>query len=84
MPESLRVTTQDRPQHARPRKLYRVMIWRGDSYGKPLGFKGRLLPRRAAQRIAKRLSRSGLSASIAPLRVNVTPPQAAYLDRRYA
>jgi hypothetical protein len=36
-----------------------------------------------AARIAKRLRRSGLDATISPLLVNVTPEQSAYLAARY-
>ncbi|MFT0546961.1 hypothetical protein ACMHYO_11535 [Allopusillimonas ginsengisoli] len=83
MPESLRKTPQDRPQNARLRKLYEVIIWRGSGYGKSLGFKGRLMPRYAAQRIAKRLCGRGLDAGIAPVHVFVGADGAAYLKRRY-
>lgn len=68
------------------RKLYQVRhhanggLW----YGRQVGHKARLLPRAAAQRVAKRLKAAGLFITIDPITVNVTPEQAAYLDRRYA
>ncbi|HWU71829.1 MAG TPA: hypothetical protein VN017_10800 [Pseudoxanthomonas sp.] len=68
------------------RKLYQVRnhanggLWSG----RQVGHKARLLPRAAAMKIAKRLRKSGLFITIDPIMVNVTPEQAAYLDRRYA
>lgn len=68
------------------RKLYQVRNHPngGLSSGRHVGYKGRLLPRAAALRIAKRLRKSGLFITTDPITVNVTPTQAAYLDRRYA
>jgi len=67
------------------RKLYQVRNTRpGYTFGQTVGHKCRLLPRAAAMRVAKRLRRAGIDATISPLIVNVTPEQAAYLDRRYA
>jgi hypothetical protein len=66
------------------RKLYQVRNHRaGYTFGQTVGHKCRLLPRAAAARVAKRLRRAGLDVSISPVSVNVTPAQAAYLDRRY-
>lgn len=69
----------------KPRKLYQVRNYRaGYTFGQTVGHKARLLPRAAAARIAKRLRQCGLDVKIAPVLVNCTPEQAAYLDRRYA
>lgn len=68
------------------RKLYQVRnhgnggLWSG----RQVGHKARLLPRGAAMRVAKRLRKSGLFITCDPIMANVTPEQAAYLDRRYA
>lgn len=68
------------------RKLYVVRhhgnggLWGG----KPVGHKARLVPYRAAQRIAGRLRASGLFITTDPLLVNTTAEQRAYLDSRYA
>ncbi|MGT2457717.1 hypothetical protein ACU4GI_32975 [Cupriavidus basilensis] len=67
------------------RKLYLIRHYHaGQAIGVTVGHKCRLLPRAAATRIAQRLRRSGLDVQIAPLMVNVTPEQVAYLRRRYA
>ena len=67
------------------RKLYQIRNYRaGYTFGQTVGYKCRLLPRAAAMRVAKRLRRSGLDIQIAPVQVNCTVEQAAYLDRRYA
>lgn len=71
---------------SKTRKLYQVRnhpnggLWSG----RQVGHKARLLPRAAAMRIAKRLRKSGLVITVDPIMVNVTPEQAACLDRRYA
>ena len=67
------------------RKLYMIRIHNGNSTGKAVGFKGRLIPRKAALRVASRLRRSMRFdwVEMAPLEVNVTPEQIAYLNRRY-
>ncbi len=73
------------PANIKPRKLYQVRHYRiGYTFGVGVGHKSRLLPRSAAARIAKRLRKSGLDVTIAPVLVNTTPEQRAYLDRRYA
>jgi hypothetical protein len=67
------------------RKLYQVRHHANDGLwsGRHVGYKGRLLPRAAAMRIAKRLKKAGLFITCDPVMVNVTLDQAAYLDRRY-
>lgn len=66
------------------RKLYSVRYYELDKvFGKHAGYKGRLLPRVAAQRVARRLRKAGLDVQISPLVVNVTPAQEDYLKRRY-
>ena len=68
------------------RKLYSVRnhgnngLW----MGREVGHKARLLPRKIAMRIAKRLRKSGLFITVDALHVNLTVEQCAYLDRRYA
>ncbi len=69
------------------RKLYQVRIHHfGWAFGRDVGHKCRLVPRAAAMKIAKRLRKTKKfdMVEIYPLTVNVTPEQAAYLDRRYA
>lgn len=67
------------------RTLYSVRYYRPDQViGRAIGFKSRLVPRRVAQRIARRLRRCGLDVQIAPLAVRLTQEQADHLDRRYA
>lgn len=67
------------------RKLYQIRNHRaGHTFGQTVGHKCRLLPRAAAARIAKRLRRAGLDVTIAPVVVNCTAEQIAYLERRYA
>ena len=67
------------------RKLYQVRhTVPGHTFGQTVGYKAQLKPRAAAARIAKRLRAAGIDARISPILVNVTPVQAAYLDRRYA
>lgn len=69
----------------KPRKLYQIRNYRaGYTFGVTVGHKARLLPRGAAERIAKRLRKSGLDVTIASMVVNTTPEQRAHLDRRYA
>ncbi|MGF6996695.1 hypothetical protein [Paraburkholderia sp. GAS32] len=67
------------------RKLYTVRVFpTSTAYSKHVGHKGRLLPRRVAQRVLKRLEKGGkVEGYLSPLIVNCTPEQAAYLDRRY-
>lgn len=67
------------------RTLYTVRYYRPDHVmGTAIGYKARLVPRRVAQRIARRLRRNGLDVQIAPLAVHLTQQQADHLDRRYA
>lgn len=66
------------------RKLYQIRVHHSGCFGRQVGHKARLLPRTAALRVAKRLRKCGLDISTDPILVNVTPEQAAYLDRRYA
>lgn len=68
------------------RKLYQVRNHANGGLfnGRAVGHKARLMPRKAASRIAKRLRKAGLFITVEPMIVNVTPEQAAYLDRRYA
>lgn len=67
------------------RKLYQVRHHApGATFGKHVGFKGRLLPRYTAQRVATRLRAAGLFITIDPLFVNLTPAQAKALDARYS
>lgn len=66
------------------RKLYEIRHFRpGYVFGKTVGSKGRLLPRAAAMRMKKRLKAIGRDIEIAPMNVNLTPAQCAYLDNRY-
>lgn len=68
----------------RKRKLYQVRIHReGYVFGKQVGHKCRLLPRFAAARVATRIRRGGMTVTIDPVLVNVTPEQSAELARRY-
>ena len=67
------------------RTPYSVRYYQPDhAIGTAIGFKCRLVPRRVAQRIARRLRRNGLDVQIAPLAVHLTQQQADHLDRRYA
>jgi hypothetical protein len=70
----------------RKRKLYMVRIHNGNAPGKQVGYKSRLVPRKAALRVASRLRRSMRFdwVEIYPLEITVTPEQIAYLDRRYS
>ncbi len=70
--------TTPRKTSLKPRKLYQV---RHD--GRQVGHKARLLPRHAAQRVARRLKDAGLFVYIDPILVNVSPAEAANLARRY-
>lgn len=67
------------------RKLYAVRNhpMNGAWSGVTVGHKARLLPRKAAMKIAKRLRKSGLFITIAPLIINTTKEQRDYLDCRY-
>jgi hypothetical protein len=67
------------------RKLYMVRIHDDGTFGRQVGHKSRLIPRKAAQRVARRLrqSRRFDMVEIYPMTVNLTPDQAAYLDCRY-
>ncbi len=69
------------------RKLYQVRYFAGGRFSKQVGFKARLVPRAAANRIAKRMRkaarRQGIEIQIAPVLVNCTAEQIAYLERRY-
>lgn len=51
------------------RKLYSVRIFAGNAYSKPVGFKMRLLDRRKAMRVCRRLKRAGLTAVAAPVSI---------------
>lgn len=68
------------------RKLYQVRNHEGNGAlrGNQVGHKCRLVPYKAARRIAKRLRAAGLFITLDAMMINVTPEQAAYLDRRYA
>jgi hypothetical protein len=67
------------------RKLYQVRHHSSPGiFGRQVGHKARLLPRTAAQRVARRLRRAGLFITLDPVTVIVTPEQAGYLARRYA
>jgi len=67
------------------RKLYQIRIHTfGHTFGKTVGHKARILPRNAAQRIAKRLRKSGHDVELFPMQVNLTVEQCAYLDNRYS
>jgi hypothetical protein len=66
------------------RKLYQVRVYpQINGFGRHVGHKMRLLPFRPAQRVMKRLKRTGLDIVLVPVLVNCTPEQIAYLDRRY-
>lgn len=69
------------------RKLYAVRTHAFDGvFGKEVGHKSRLIPRKAAQRVAKRLKATKKFewVEIYPMMINLTNEQCAYLDRRYA
>lgn len=68
------------------RKLYVVRNHanNGLCMGREVGYKARLLPRKIAMRIAKRLRKSGLFITVDAMIVNLTYEQSEYLDRRYA
>ena len=67
------------------RKLYQIRIHTfRHTFGKTVGHKARILPRNAAQRIAKRLRKSGHDVELFPMQVNLTVGQCAYLDNRYS
>lgn len=74
--------TETVPLKLRTRKLYQVRHHPG-VFGRQVGFKARLVPLKAARRIANRLRRSGLDITIDPLVVKLTPEQVNYLERRY-
>lgn len=68
----------------RTRKLYQVRVHpAGRVFGQHVGHKGRLLPRAPAARVARRLRQSGLTVTIDPMIVKVTPQQVANLAARY-
>lgn len=48
-----------------------------------IGYKGRLLPRKVAARVLKRLVRSGIDAVMYPVHVLTSPEERDYLKRRY-
>jgi hypothetical protein len=68
------------------RKLYTVRVFpTSTAYSKHVGHKGRLLPRHAAQRVLRRISKGGkVEGYLSPLVVNCSPEEVAYLDRRYS
>lgn len=84
--DSVEQRGQRTPRPLKARKLYQVRhhanggLWSG----KCVGHKARLLPRATALRVAKRLRKAGLFITCDPILVNLTPEQAAYLDRRAA
>lgn len=66
------------------RKLYEIRVHTSTCiYGKRIGYKGRLLPRNIAARIANRLRKDGHDIEIFPVKVNLTNEQAIALDNRY-
>lgn len=66
------------------RKLYQIRIHTfGLTFGKTVGHKARILPRAAAQRVAKRLRKSGHDVELFPMLVNLTADQCTHLDARY-
>jgi hypothetical protein len=66
------------------RTLYQVLYFRDiHSCSRPVGFKGRLLPRFVALRVAKRLRRSGFTIKVVPFPIKLTAAQLADLQRRY-
>ena len=69
----------------KPRKLYQVRHHANNGLwsGRHVGYKGRLLPRAAAMRVAKRLRKAGLFITVDPIMVNTTQAQRDYLDKRY-
>lgn len=68
----------------RARKLFQIRIHRpGHTFGTQVGYKSRLLPRRAAARVARRLRESGHFVTIDPILVKLTLAQAETLDCRY-
>lgn len=71
------------PLDLKTRTLYLVRH-HASTFGRHVGHKARLLPRAAAQRVAKRLRHAGLFITLDRIKVNVTPEQAAYLKRRYS
>ena len=70
----------------KPRKLYQIRHHANDGLwsGRQVGHKARLLPRKAALKIAKRLRKSGLFITVDPIMVNTTKEQREYLDSRYS
>lgn len=70
------------PLDLKTRTLYQVRHHTGRC-GRQVGHKARLLPRKAALRVSRRLTRAGLFITLDRVVVNVTPAQADYLKRRY-
>jgi hypothetical protein len=67
------------------RTLYGVRHYpAGERFSRHVGHKGRLVPRNAAARIARRLKRAGIDAFVHPYTIHVTPEQNARLNARYA
>jgi hypothetical protein len=67
------------------RKLYTIRYETdGGRTGGTLGFKARLLPRKAALRVVNRMRHSNVFVYISPLVIKMTPAQVAYMDARYA
>jgi hypothetical protein len=67
------------------RTLYEIRHYpyMGSPHGARVGWKGRLVPLKAARRIAKRLKSRGLDVEIGKYAVQLTPGQRDYLDARY-
>lgn len=67
------------------RTLYEIRHYpyMGSPHGVRVGRKARLVPLKAARRIAKRLKASGLDVEIGKYSVHLTPAQRDYLDARY-
>lgn len=69
----------------RTHKLYLFRYHeQGKTFGRPVGYKARLLPRAPAKRVASRLRRAGLEIELCPIEVKLDTKQRAYLDRRYS
>lgn len=65
-------------------KLYSLRhIQTNNRFSCVIGYKGRLLPRKVAARIQKRLVLSGVDAVMYPVHVLATPEERDYLKRRY-
>lgn len=69
---------------AKARTLYQVRIHHADRvFGVQVGHKYRLVPLRAAKRIAARIGRAGHLVTTDKMAVTLSREQAAYLSRRY-